>query len=88
MIPVILYLLILAYALLVVGIIWKVKIMEILASFFLLILAVEIITNGIGTIENVMTSGIGIINIGIGGFHLVKDLTNIDFSNKLEEEED
>ena len=88
MIPVVLFILILTYALLIVGIIFKIKVMEILSSFLLLILAVEIITNGIGTIENIMTSGVGIISIGIGAFHLIKDLANIDLTIKSKEEED
>jgi len=88
MIPVILYILIGTYGILVVGIIFKIKIMEILAGFMLLLSGVYIIPNGIGEVGNVMTLGIGAISIGIGAFHVIKDISNVDLSVKQEEEED
>jgi len=88
MIPVILYILIGTYGILVVGIIFKIKIMEILAGFMLLLSGVYIIPNGIGEVGNVMTLGIGAISIGIGAFHVIKDISHVDLSVKQEEEED
>ena len=88
MIPVILYILIGTYGILIVGIIFNIKIMEILAGFMLLLSGVYIIPNGIGEVGNVMTLGIGAISIGIGAFHVIKDISNVDLSVKQEEEED
>lgn len=87
MIPVELYLLFFAYGILIVGIIFKIKIMQMLSGFFLLLLGVYIIPNGIGTTGNLTTIGIGAISIGLGAWHVIKDLADIDFERKREEEE-
>ena len=91
MIPVILYLLTLAYGLLIVSIIFeeKLQIIQILSSFMMIILSVHILINGIGNINQLelISQGTGIITIGIATYHLIKPITEIDFSNKLEEDD-
>jgi len=87
MIPVILYLLILGYSLLAIGVIYEKNIIEKLASFLLLLLFVEIIINGIGDLNNTLTFGTAVITFGFAAYHLVRDFTVINFRTEGEEEE-
>jgi len=87
MIPVVLWLLIVAYGILIVGVITEKNIFQVFGGFLLMILAIEIIINGIGPLNNLLTLGIGYISIGFGAFHAIKIITEIDFSNKSREEE-
>jgi len=88
MIPVVLYLLIIAYALLVVGVIYEKNIIEKLASFLLLLLFVEIVINGIGDLNNTLTFGTAVITFGFAAFHLVRDFTEHFKDNNEKEEEE
>ena len=88
MIPVVLYLLILAYSLLVIGIIFEKNIIEKMASFMLLLLFVEIIWNGIGDLNNTLTFGTAVITFGLAAYHLVRDFTILDFKKEKEEDDE
>ena len=88
MIPVVLYLLMLGYSLLVVGVIFEKNIIEKLASFLLLVLFVEIIVNGIGTLNNTLTFGTAVITFGFAAYHLVRDFTVLNLDKKKDEDDD
>lgn len=91
MIPVILYLLIIGYALLIFSFIFeeKLQIIRVLSSFFLIVLSVSILTDGIGDLANtsLVIVSTGVITISLCSYCLIKDLFELDFSIKEEEEE-
>jgi len=88
MIPVVLYLLILGYALLVIGVIYEKNIIEKMASFLLLLLFVEIVWHGIATVNNTLTFGTAVITFGFAAYHLVRDFTVLNFDKKKEDDEE
>ena len=88
MIPVVLYLLILGYSLLAIGVIFEKNIIEKMASFLLLVLFVDIIINGIGDVSNTLTFGTAVVTFGFAAFHLVRDFTVLNFDKKKDEDDE
>lgn len=70
-IPFIYIAMIMGWVLLIVGYVFREYVLVMIPAFFLTVIGIYIIVNGIGSIENWVTNIMGIIHIAIAGYLLV-----------------